>query len=399
MTLETARLDAFLDEAGLDGILVDDDGEAANAYYLADAGAPDPFLTLYADGAVHLLVSELEYGRLRRESRAKTVARFGEYDLRERIEEEGQIAGRGGVVADFLADREVDSISVGERFPVATADALRERGVTVTPTEDDPVEDLRTRKHPDEIDAIREAQRSNEVAMARAESMIARATIDGGELTLDGEVLTSERVKRAIERTLLDHDCALDDTIVAGGADGADPHERGSGPLPAGEPIVVDIFPRHKGTRYFADTTRTFLRGTPSDEVRDRFECTRRAKEAAMAVIEPGVTGREVHDAACDVYEDAGYATLRADETTETGFIHGTGHGVGLDVHEPPRLSLSGPDSLDVGNVVTVEPGLYDPAVGGVRIEDLVLVTEDGVENLTDYPVDLTPVDRAEAAG
>jgi Xaa-Pro aminopeptidase len=393
MTLDTARLDDFLAAAELDGILVDDDGDAANAYYLADAGAPDPFVTLYADGAVHLLVSELEYGRLRRESRAATVARFGEYDLRDRIEEDGQIAGRGGVVADFLADRDVDSVSVGERFPVATADGLRDRGVTVTPTEDDPVADVRSRKRDDEVDAIREAQRANEAAMARAESMLARATVDGEELRLDGEALTSERVKRAIERTLLDRDCALDDTIVAGGADGADPHERGSGPLPANEPIVVDIFPRHKQTRYFADLTRTFLRGAPSETVRDRFETTRRAKEAATAAIEPGVTGRAVHDAACDVYEEAGYATLRADETTETGFIHGTGHGVGLDIHESPRLSLGGTEALEVGNVVTVEPGLYDPAVGGVRIEDLVLVTEDGVENLTDYPIGISPVE------
>jgi Xaa-Pro aminopeptidase len=399
MTLDTDRLDDFLAEADLDGILVDDDGDAANAYYLADAGAPDPFLTLYVDGAVHLLVSELEYGRLRRESRAATVARFGEYEFRERVEAEGRIAGRGGVVADFLADRGVESVSVGERFPLATADRLRERGLTVTPTADDPVADVRSRKRPDEIDAIREAQRANEAAMARAESMLANATVDDGVLVLDGETLTSERVTRAIERTLLDRDCALDDTIVAGGADGADPHERGSGPLPAGEPIVVDIFPRHKQTRYFADMTRTFLRGTPSESVRDRFECTRRAKEAALSAIGPGVTGRVVHDAACEVYEDAGYATLRSDETAETGFIHGTGHGVGLDVHEAPRLSLGGTDTLEAGNVVTVEPGLYDPAVGGVRIEDLVLVTDDGVENLTEYPVDLSPEDRGVTAG
>jgi Xaa-Pro aminopeptidase len=399
MTLDTARLDDFLAEAGLDGILVDDDGEAANAYYLADAGAPDPFVTLYVDGAVHLLVSELEYGRLQRESRAETVTRFGAYDLRERIEEEGQIAGRGGVLADFLADRGVDAVSVGERFPVGTADGLRACGLTVTPTADDPVADVRSRKRSDEIEAIREAQRANEAAMARAESLIARASVEGDRLLLDGEPLTSERVTLAIERALLDRQCALDDTIVAGGAQGADPHERGSGPLPAGEPIVVDIFPRHKETRYYADMTRTFCRGTPSEALRERFEVTQRAKDAALSTIEPGVTGRAVHDAACAVYEEAGYATLRSDETTETGFIHGTGHGIGLEVHEAPRLSLGASDPLEAGNVVTVEPGLYDPAVGGVRIEDLVRVTESGTENLTTYPTELAPAKRNGSAG
>jgi len=184
--------------------------------------------------------------------------------------------------------------------------------------------------------------------------------------------------------TLLRHGCALDETIVACGSDAADPHERGSGPITVGEPVIVDIFPQDKETKYHADMTRTFCRGEPDDTVEKWFELTDEAKEAALAAVEPGVSGEAVHDAACDVYEEAGLPTLRADESAETGFIHSTGHGVGLDVHELPHVSPGG-EELRPGHVITIEPGLYDPEVGGIRIEDIVVVTEDGYENLTDY--------------
>ena len=224
--------------------------------------------------------------------------------------------------------------------------------------------------------------------MARAEDLLVSATVDGGTLRLDGDPLTAERVKRAIEIELLAHDCALDETIVACGADAADPHDRGSGPLAADEAIVVDIFPRSKATGYYADMTRTFCVGDPGETIERWYGLTYKAQRAALDTIEAGVSGSDVHDAVCDVYEDAGLPTLRADETTETGFIHTTGHGVGLDIHEHPRLSEEETE-LEAGNVVTVEPGLYDPEVGGVRIEDLVVVTEDGHENLTEYPTEL----------
>jgi Xaa-Pro aminopeptidase len=232
--------------------------------------------------------------------------------------------------------------------------------------------------------------------MRAAETLLREAEVgsadgdaaDGAVLRHDGEVLTSERVKVEIESTLLDRGCGLDETIVACGADAADPHNRGSGPLRPDEPIIVDIFPQDKSTKYHADMTRTFVRGDPDGTLAEWFDLTDRAREAALDAVEPGATGAAVHDAVCDIYEDAGLPTLRSDPTTETGFIHSTGHGVGLDVHELPRVSPDG-DELRPGHVITIEPGLYDPSVGGVRIEDLVVVTEDGYENLTDYPVEL----------
>jgi Xaa-Pro aminopeptidase len=385
MRPDFAALDDALDD--LDGYLVDADGTDSTQRYLSGFDAPDPFVTCYTPDGVHLLVSGLEYGRAKRADVA-SVARFSDYDFRDRVDEAGRVAGRASVVADFLADRDVSGVAVPARFPLGTADGLREAGVGVDVDEADLVTRIRSVKTPEEVDHVRRTQRANERAMAAAEGLLEAATVVDGVLHVDGDPLTSEAVRREIERTLLEDGCALDETIVACGADAADPHDRGSGPLRAGEPVVVDVFPRDKETRYHADMTRTFVKGEPADRLREWFELTDEARRAAVDAVEPGVTGEAVHAAACEVYEDAGLPTLRTDPGAETGYIHGTGHGVGLDVHELPRLAPGG-DELQAGNVVTVEPGLYDPAVGGVRIEDLLVVTENGHENLTDYPVDL----------
>ena len=387
MDPDFSALDAALDGA-VDGYLVDADGTDSNQRYLSGFDAPDPFVTLYTPEELSLLVSSLEFGRARSESRADDVARLADYDYRARVAEHGPREGRARTIAAFLADRGVDSVAAPWRFPLGEADELRARGVEVAPEPEDVIGRIRAVKADEEIEHVRAAQRANEAAMAAAEDLLREASVRDGALRYDGEPLTSERVKEEIEVTLLRHGCGLDETIVACGADAADPHDRGSGPLAADEPIIVDIFPRNKETKYHADMTRTFVKGDPDPTVREWFDLTDEARRAGLDAIEPGVTGAAVHDAVCDVYEDAGEPTLRADGTTETGFIHSTGHGVGLDVHELPRLAPDG-DELRPGHVVSVEPGLYDPAVGGVRIEDLVVVTEAGYENLTDYPVEL----------
>lgn len=378
MDPDLSALDSFLTDAGDDGYLIDADSSDSDQRYLSGFDAHDPFFTLYT-GDTHLLVSGLEYGRARKESRADSVSRYSDYDYQYGSPEE-----RYRMLADFLADHDVSSLSVPARFPLASADGLRERGVRVEAETDDVITGIRASKTDAEIDHIREAQRANEKAMARAEELLREATVEDGLLIHDGRELTSERLRREIEIALLREDCALDETIVACGADAADPHDGGSGPLRAGETVVIDVFPRSKETHYHADMTRTFSVDEPSARAREWYDLTSEAKEAALAAVEPGATGEDVHDAACDVYEEAGLPTLREDPSTETGFIHSTGHGIGLDVHELPRLAPGGAE-LKPGHVITVEPGLYDPTVGGIRIEDLVAVTEDGYENLTDY--------------
>ncbi len=384
MDPDLSALDDHLDELGVDGYLVEADSEEADQYYLSGFDAPDPFVTLY-DGTVRLLFARsLEYGRALREARAASVERGSDYDYEAHIEAHGPYEGWSHTLADFLGAYDVESVATPPRFPLGTADGLRKRGVAVQPDDEGIVTEIRAHKTDEEIAHIKETQQANEAAMRRAETLLREATVEDGRLHHEGDPLTSERVKEGIEVTLLRHGCALDETIVACGENAADPHDRGSGPLEAGEPIIVDIFPRHKSTRYHADMTRTFCRGEPSETVREWYDLTAEAKQAALDTLAPGVTGEAVHAAVCDVYEDAGLATMRADPTTETGFIHSTGHGVGLEVHELPRVSENAGE-LEPGHIVTIEPGLYDPDVGGVRIEDIVVVTEDGYENLTGY--------------
>lgn len=386
MEPDLSELDAFLDDDGVDGYLIEADSTDSDQLYLSGFDAPDSFVTLYADGT-HLLVSGLEYGRARSESRAETVSRYADYGYREKVAEYGSTGAKIRVIGEFLADRDVESTAVPARFPVASADGLREQGIEVCPETDDVLTGIRAVKTEEEIDFVREAQRANERAMGIAEELLEEASVEEGVLHHEGEPLTSEYVRTEIEIALLRLEHSLDETIVACGVDAADPHDRGSGLLRVDEPIVVDVFPRSKETKYHADMTRTFVVGEPSETAREWYDLTAEAKEAALDAIEPGATGAEVHAAACEVYEKAGLPTLRSDESTETGFIHSTGHGIGLDVHELPRLSEDGGE-LEAGHVVTVEPGLYDPEVGGVRIEDLVVVREGdgGYENLTDYP-------------
>lgn len=389
MDPDFTRLDAHLDSRGADAYLIDAASTDSNQRYLSGFDAPDPFLSCYTPDELSLLVSGLEYGRAKTESRADRVRRPVDYDKRELVDAYGPVEAGHRVAAAFLSDAGVDRVAVPERFPVGTADGIRTQGIEVVVDTDDVLIDMRAVKTPAELDHIRTAQRANEAAMAAAERLLERATIDADrQLLVDGELLTSERLKRAIETTLLESGCGLDETIVACGQQAADPHNRGSGPLVANEPIIIDIFPRDNSTSYHSDMTRTFCKGDPSEALREWYDLTNKALGAALDAVEPGNTGGDVHAAACEVYEDAGLPTFRTDPRTETGFIHSTGHGVGLDVHERPRLSTDGGD-LTAGQVITVEPGLYDPAVGGVRIEDIVIVTEDGYENITDYPIEL----------
>ena len=234
-------------------------------------------------------------------------------------------------------------------------------------------------KSPDEQEAIAASQRACERAMRRAVQLVSGSEPRGDVLYRSDEPLTSEMVRGAIEVSLLEDGCEAADTIVAGGRQASDPHMRGTGPLPANLPIVIDIFPRSKISRYFADMTRTVLRGEASLEASEMYEAVRLAQDAGLEAIRAGVDGSEVHFRVSQVFTDHGYP-----EREGRGFTHSTGHGVGLDVHERPSISEVG-EILEDSAVVTVEPGLYYPEIGGVRLEDLVVVKESGSKNLTHF--------------
>jgi Xaa-Pro aminopeptidase len=230
--------------------------------------------------------------------------------------------------------------------------------------------------------------------MDACRALLRRAEIHGDQLLLDGEPLTVERIKADMNGVFAAHDTTPDEYIVAPGAQGAMGHDMGSGPIPPHTTIVVDIFPRDNSSGVYTDMTRTFVVGDVPDDVREWHRLVKEALDRAISETKPGADGRALFDGTCEIFEAAGEPTMRTKQPGETlvdGFFHGLGHGVGLEVHEQPGLGMVSDKKLVVGDVVTIEPGLYRAGYGGVRLEDIVLVTEDGNENLTQYPYELEP--------
>jgi Xaa-Pro aminopeptidase len=365
----------------------------ATAYHLSGFLAPDPVICIRAADRKYLAVSALEYGRAEKEAPVDELISFDELDLTHLARElKSGARAFAAATANLLQKLGVEGspVTVSPQFGVAYADELRARGFTIEPNSR-LFADLRRVKTQGEISHIEEAQRALEEVCAHAVRILEEAEIaDEGTLRWREETLTSELLRSEIEVELLRRGCAADEgTITAGGSQAADPHERGSGPLRAGETIILDIFPRNQKSRHYADMTRTFVKGEPGDELGKMYDAVLEAQETALSMIRAGVNGRDVHDKVSDILHEKGYKTGNHDqkpgEPLTEGFFHGTGHGVGLEVHEAPRLSTVD-EELRAGDVVTVEPGLYKPGVGGVRVEDLVVVTGDGCRNLTRFP-------------
>ena len=276
-------------------------------------------------------------------------------------------------------------------FPLEVADHLRANGIEVA-ADRELFDERRRRKNAVEISGLRRAQRACEAALDVARDMLRSASANG-VLELGGEPLTVERIKQEIERVFSAHGVAAEEFIVSHGAQTAVGHEMGSGTLQPNEPIVFDLFPRDRETGVYSDMTRTYVVGEASDELREYHRLCKEALERTTAATKPGVNGRELMQLACDLFHEHGYKTQlhkEPGEVLDSGFFHGLGHGVGLEVHEKPALSRSG-DDLVPGDVITLEPGLYRAGFGGVRLEDILLVTDDGAEVITDYPYELEP--------
>jgi Xaa-Pro aminopeptidase len=286
----------------------------------------------------------------------------------------------------------IERAVVPPSFPLGHADHLRANGVEVA-VERDLFDERRRSKTATEIEGIRRAQRACEAALDAARELLRKARPNGAGLEVDGEPLTSERIKRVIEDVFADHNVEGSDMIVSHGEQTAVGHNMGSGQIAPGEPIVFDLFPRDKATGCYSDMTRTYVVGEPSDEVKEWYTLVKRALETSTAGVKPGVNGRALFELVCEQFHDAGYKTQlnkEPGEVLEDGFFHSLGHGVGLEVHEQPWMGRTGQD-LVPGDVITIEPGLYRAGYGGLRLEDIVLVTDDGYEVITQYPYDLTP--------
>ena len=357
-------------------------------------GIPDPFLYVEKDGSRHIAIGAMEIPRLR-ELALFELHPNEEFGLDDLIADGlSYDAVRREIPVRAVEALGVTSAVVPENFPLWLADRLREKGVELK-TDAGFFGERRRVKTDEQLAGIRRAQRAAEAGMDAARDLLRRAEQNGGGvLELDGETLTVERIKAAMSEAFVRHGTTSDDFIVAPGAQGAVGHDMGSGPVRAGVPIVIDVWPRDNESFCYADMTRTFVVGEVADDVREWHRLCKEALDRAISEIRAGVDGRAIFDGSCEIFEAAGERTQRTKEPgkpLDEGFFHGLGHGVGLEVHEPPGMGRASEKQLRAGDVVTVEPGCYRQGYGGVRLEDLVLVTADGNENLTQYPYDLEP--------
>ncbi len=368
---------------GADALLIVGASEhLADLYYATRFRAPDAFVFVWTQREKILMAHSLEIDRARQQAAVDRVVPYATYESKARkagCEKPTSV----DVLQALLKELDLQKLLVPNDFPLGTADSLRGAGfeLQVAPS---PLFPQRQIKSSEEIEAIRTAQQGAEAGMAAAVEMLRAARIEDGALLHDDQPLTSERLRRAIHGALMELDCTGQHTIVAGGEQGCDPHQEGHGPLRAGEPIIIDIFPKDDRSGYFGDITRTFVKGPVSDSVRALYETVLGAHEAALDQVRAGADGRAIHESVQAFFVARGYETGEKDGFMQ-GYFHGTGHGLGLEIHEAPSLGQRG-TALQDGQVVTVEPGLYYRGLGGVRIEDTVVVREGGIENLTTFP-------------
>ncbi|MBI4358356.1 MAG: aminopeptidase P family protein [Candidatus Omnitrophica bacterium] len=354
----------------------------ANLFYATRFLAPDPFIFAEVHGRKILVMNELELDRARDQAQVNEVIPTSK--IAAKLKARGARSIATADIVDFLfKERRISKILVPANFPIEYADGLRNKGYQIR-FKSDPFYEKRMIKTKEEVEAISETQRETERAVAEACRILKKAKIRGRYLIHEGRKLTSEFIKQIINVTLMESGCIAAYTIVACGKQCVDPHNQGSGPLLANESIIMDVFPHSTKTGYFADMTRTVVRGKASDRLKKIYRAVLRGQDIAFKRIRDGADSAKIHEAIFQYFEGLGFKTGEMGGRMQ-GFFHGTGHGVGLDIHEPPRISR-GRDVLRAGEVVTVEPGLYYLDAGGVRIEDMVLVTKTGCTNLTKFP-------------
>jgi len=358
----------------------------------------DSLLFAEVDGRRVVLTSMLEHDRVVRTLPDAEVLDFFDFGWKELVGG-GMSFGEAEREAVARAVRQVgirEAVVPGD-FPLGLADRLRADGVVLT-VDDNAVGLRRRAKTVAELDGINAAQRAAEAGMTAAHELLFRAQpSDDGQLQLGGERLLAEDVRARLRAACAEHGAPCSPDVIVTSVWSGNGHEPGSGPLPGGLPIVIDIWPRHEASGCWADMTRTFVVGTPAPEhadlIAEHERIVRAAFEQAKAAIRPGITGRELFDLTCDLFESEGQVTQRTAQRNdeEEGFQFSLGHGVGLEVHEAPSLGLAGRETLLAGDVLALEPGLWSSLIGEVRLEDIVLVTEQGCETLTRFPYELKP--------
>jgi len=372
------RLDNAVFAAGCAAYVTYASSQDADFRYLTRFQVSDALLYVKRLGETAMLVvPQMEYARAAVEAAAVPVTRAASGYLTYLDEDKDPWKALAHTAASLAGG----PVFVPENLPYLLGRLLEGHGEVVIDT-GGALQAMRAVKTSRELAAIRTAQAATATAVDLGISMIRRSSPQGGVLVLDGEVLTSERVKTVMHTFLMEQGCIARETIVACGEESAMPHRQGAGPLRPDEPIVFDVFPCDEATGYYADMSRTVVKGEPSPEIAEMHRAVLEAQNLGKSLIRAGVAGSDVHNAVVKLFDEQGY------ESGAKGFVHSLGHGVGLEVHESPSLSPSG-GPLAAGNVVTVEPGLYYAGIGGVRIEDMGVVTTGGFDCYTDYSREL----------
>jgi Xaa-Pro aminopeptidase len=364
-------------KSGADAYVIYASSRDTDMKYLTHFTSSDPFVFLKKPGQPGvIIVSQMETGRASREA-ITTVMTRTQAKLPEIMKTEKDPYR---ATAKMIAGQVGRKILVPPNFPIALANAMSEYCSIVV--DGGTIQSMRAKKSKIELAHMKKVQKVTEKAMHCAISLIRGSSVKKGILYIDQKPLTSEQVKFAMSRLLLEHGCSAVDTIVSCGEDTAIPHMSGSGALKSDEPIVIDLFPVDERSGYYADMTRTVVKGEPSNDIREMYGALREAKQLGTSRVKAGVSGADIHLAVVDFFNERGYGT------DTRGFIHNLGHGVGLQVHELPTIGPAG-KALETGNVITIEPGLYYPGIGGVRLEDIGEVTSRGFNNFTTFSEEL----------
>ena len=356
--------------------------KSADLFYLTQVFVPDPFLCIIAGNRSTAVVNRLEFGRVRAQSSCDEVLLLEEVEklAADTLELESSSVGPAELIRYFAKLHQADELEVPASFPAVYYASLLDAGLQLRVGQE-PFLPARELKTDDEALAIRRANAASAAGIRMAERVLRESEIVGKRLKYKGRILTSEYLRTRIDQVCLEKGAIAQNTIVACGKQACDPHEAGHGPLKPNELIIIDVFPRMQKTGYYGDMTRTFLKGRANKAQRALVGAVRSAQNAALAKVKAGVSGVKVHHAANEVFRLDGFHTERRGESF-VGFIHSTGHGLGLDIHEVPRVSQNS-GRLRKGHVITIEPGLYYPEIGGCRIEDVVRVTAEGCELLS----------------
>jgi Xaa-Pro aminopeptidase len=363
--------------SGADAYVIFASSRDADMRYMTHFTTSDPFVFYKKPGKRGvIIVSQMETGRASREATAAVMTRTqaGLPDILKTEKDPYQ------ATAKMIAGQVGKKILVPPDFPIALANSLSEYCTILV--DKGTIRSMRAKKNKNEILWMKNVQKTTENAMGRAVSLIREATVKKGILYVDKKPLTAEFIKFSMHSLLLQHGCTAVDTIVSCGEESSIPHMTGTGPLKSDQPIVIDIFPVEEKSGYYADMTRTVVKGEPSTEILEMYAALREAKKLGISQVKAGISGADIHQAVVDFFKECGY------DSNLRGFIHNLGHGVGLQIHELPTVGPAG-KALESGNVITIEPGLYYPGIGGVRLEDIGLVTKKGFEKFTVFPEEL----------